>query len=524
MILNFDFLVIGSGLAGLYSALEASKYGKVAILTKSSLEQSNSFWAQGGIATAISDDDSPKLHFEDTLTAGRDICNVKAVDVLVNEGKDRILDLINMGMEFDKKGDQLALGMEGGHQKRRVIHAGGDATGNKIIEFLSIKVKENPKISLFENTLVSELIVKDGICRGAYAYQFFQGENMIFFADSTIMATGGTSGIYKRTTNPHTSTGDGITLAYEKGVKIEDLEFIQFHPSAFYFKAGDTFLISEAVRGEGAHLVDVNGKRFMTDIHPLAELAPRDVVAKAIFNVMKETESECVFLKLDHLDEKMIKSRFSNICKEALKYKVDITKDPVPIAPAAHYTIGGIKTGINGETNINHLYACGEVASTGVHGANRLASNSLLECLVFGKRAVEAAKQNIESCPQIINNFKEKAYRINESKQRYFTLLKNKLANVMTEKVGIIRNGTDMKKALEEINEIGNDFDFENDEYYSDSLKSLLTLCSLITQSALMRDESRGAHIRSDFPDQYDGKLYHIAISKGNKPEISFTN
>jgi len=360
--LHSDFLVIGSGLAGLYAALYASRFGKVAILTKSTLEESNSYWAQGGIAAAMDPEDSPLFHLDDTIKAGRGLCNREAVEILVREGVERVTDLIALGMKFDLGEKGLELGLEGGHSRRRVLHAGGNSTGKEMVQFLISSVQANPNIFIFENTEVAELISNGERCFGALAFDLNIQKHLVLKAESTILATGGASGIYLRTTNPQTATGDGIALGYRAGAEITDMEFIQFHPTAFYTENGETFLISEAVRGEGAYLLNNSLHRFMPEYHELAELAPRDVVSRAIFNEMKVSGKNYVYLSLKHLNPDFIRKRFSNIYNASLQYGLDITSDLIPVAPAAHYLIGGVKTGLWAETNIKGLFACGEVA------------------------------------------------------------------------------------------------------------------------------------------------------------------
>jgi L-aspartate oxidase len=392
-IFEFDTVIIGSGLAGLTAAFHSSQSGSVAIITKSELDTSNSYYAQGGIAAAIEPDDSPELHLEDTLTAGRGLCDTDAVEILVNEGRDRVNELIDMGMQFDKKDGHFVLGLEGGHNKRRILHAGGDATGKELTGFILKKVKEQKSIVPFEFMAAVKLLKTNDRVTGVKAIDFKTGKNIIFKTKAVILATGGLSRLFTRSTNPHTATGDGIALAYEAGAGIADIEFIQFHPSALFVPGNEAYLISEAVRGEGAWLLNQKGERFMKDIHPLAELAPRDVVAYNIFKQIKESDSEYIYLSLRHLDPDKIKTRFSNIYQHLKIMGYDLTRELLPVAPAAHYMVGGIRTNLRAETNVKGLFACGEAASTGVMGANRLASNSLLECLVFGKRASDNASK-----------------------------------------------------------------------------------------------------------------------------------
>ncbi len=515
---KFDFLIVGSGIAGLYAAQYASKFGKVGLITKTNLDISNSYNAQGGIAVALGSGDSPKKHFEDTIEAGRGLCDRDSVEILVNEGPERIHELIDMGMQFDTENGKLSFGLEGGHHHKRIIHAGGDSTGKQFVKFMLSKVLKNKNISIFENTIVLELISDTIKCYGVYAYNHKNNENVLFISDSVVLSMGGCSAIYSLSTNPHISTGDGVALAYNVGAQIADMEFLQFHPTSFYSPTGETFLISEAVRGEGAYLVNYKNERFMLGIHELAELAPRDVVSQAIFNELKSSKKNHVFLKLDHLDPVKIKKRFPFIFNECQKYGVDMTKS-IPVAPAAHYMIGGIRTNVGGETNIKGLYACGEVASTGVMGANRLASNSLLECIVFGKRAINSALKNKFSEP-LDKDFKFKKYKINYSKEQEFVLLKNKLSEIMTQNIGILRNEKSIKKAICEIEKIQNEFNYEDNEYFSIKLKNLITVCLLISKPALLRKESRGSHIREDYPDMNSQFKFHSVQQKGQ--EVKF--
>ena len=338
---QFDFLIIGSGLAGLFSAYEASKYGSVAIVTKSELDVSNSYYAQGGIAAVTDSNDFPQLHLEDTIIAGRGLCDYTPVHILVNEGPERIKDLIDMGMQFDKENGELSLALEGGHHRRRVLHAGGDSTGKELVQFLIKKVLNSSSIEVFENQMVYELVVESQHCLGARSFNIADQSNLCIQAKSTILALGGASAVYQRSTNPETTVGDGIALAYHAGAEIADMEFIQFHPSSFYSKDGYTFLISEAVRGEGAHLLNRKGKRFMTEIHELAELAPRDIVARSIFNQMQQNNDDHVVLSLKHLDGSKLKKRFPSIYAKCEESGADFL-DEIPIAPAAHYTVGGV--------------------------------------------------------------------------------------------------------------------------------------------------------------------------------------
>ncbi|HEY7535921.1 MAG TPA: L-aspartate oxidase, partial [Thermodesulfobacteriota bacterium] len=441
------------------------------------------------------------------------------VEILVREGIERVLDLITLGMKFDFGEKGLDLGLEGGHSKRRVLHAGGNSTGKEMIQFLISSVQADPNITIFENTEVFELISDGERCYGALAFNLNAQKFFVFHAKSTILATGGASGIYQRTTNPQTATGDGIALGFKAGAEVTDMEFIQFHPTAFYTENGESFLISEAVRGEGAYLLSDSDRRFMPEYHELGELAPRDVVSRAIFNEMKKSGKNCVYLSLKHLNPDLIRKRFSNIYKASLKYGVDITRDLIPVAPAAHYLIGGIKTGIWGNTNIKGLFACGETACAGVHGANRLASNSLLECIVFAKRSIDWALEN-NGFELNGTTLKVPSTIMNPASQKdSFFRLKGIISGLMSQHAGIVRNAQGLKKALEIFEKLTKSSD-ELVGYYEFKLQNILEVCSLIARSALLRTESRGAHIREDFPDENPLWEAHIILKKGSEPLV----
>lgn len=515
---HFDTIVIGSGLAGLAAAYHASKYGTVAVITKSQLDTSNSYYAQGGIASVMSENDSFDLHIHDTLVAGRGLCDHDAVEILVKEGQARVKELIELGMEFDRENGEFVLGLEGGHSKRRILHAGGDATGKALTCFVLKKVVEQPSIQSFEYTAAVKLIIDEGRCRGVQAIDFVSGENIVFTARATIMATGGLSRVYDRSTNPHTATGDGIAMAYQAGAEIADVEFIQFHPSALYLPGQDAFLISEAVRGEGAWLLNPLGERFMKEIHPQAELAPRDVVAFSIYKQLQKHKCEFLHLSLAHLDPKKIKARFSNIYQKLLEYKYDLTKDLIPIAPAAHYMVGGIRTDLDGETNIPGLFACGEVASTGVMGANRLASNSLLECLVFGKRASE--KAHLRNYP-VWQPSDVLPIDLDVNNENSFLENKNKIAELMSRNVGIVREKEKLEETIRFLEELDNKLPTKTFEYNNLKIQHIVDTCLLISRSALVREESRGGHIRDDFQKQNPDFRVHIIQEKNKEPKFT---
>lgn len=516
-VFEFDTVVIGSGLAGLSAAYHSSKYGKVAIVTKSQLDTSNSYYAQGGIAAAIEEDDSPEQHLDDTKIAGRGLCDMDAVKILVNEGKERVLELIEMGMPFDKIDGKYVLGLEGGHNKRRILHAGGDATGKELTCFMLQKVKEQSAIFAFEYVAALKLLQNNNRILGVQAYDFVNQKNIVFRAKSIILATGGLSRVFARSTNPHTATGDGIAMAYDAGAKLADLEFIQFHPSALYIPGKEAYLISEAVRGEGAWMLDENGERFMKNIHPLAELAPRDVVAYSIFRQIQKSKSNFIYLSLKHLDKDKIKKRFHHIDNQLKENGFDLTNDLLPISPAAHYMVGGIRTNLDAETNISGLFVCGEAASTGVMGANRLASNSLLECLVFGKRASDKAASVIKSDDHLDEC--EPVF-IKKENEETFLAYQNEIATLMSENLGIVRNKKDMEFALKQLIAVEQKFKDNNNEYNFIKIKNTATICKLIANAALVREESRGGHIREDFQKENPDFRVHIIQQKGE--EIQF--
>ena len=512
---KFDYIVVGSGLAGLYAAYKASFKGSVAVITKSFVRESNSFNAQGGIAAVTSFDDNPEIHKSDTLIAGRGLCEDHSVEILVNEGPARIEEIIAEGMKFDTENGVLALGLEGGHHKRRILHAGGDATGRWITEFAISKVEERDNITVFENTLLLDLLVQDNTCYGVRCWssnpllteqsEDGNGEEIMLFADHVFLTSGGASAVYARTTNPQTTVGDGVAIAYKAGCRVLDMEFIQFHPSGLYLKdSPQAFLISEAVRGERAHLLNKAGKRFMVPIHELAELAPRDIVARSIFKQMKQDGMPYVTLSLKHLDKEMILKRFPGIHAKCKDFGYDLTQE-IPVAPAAHYSVGGVMSNNNGRTDVERLYVCGEVAATGIMGANRLASNSLIECLVFANRAVEDTVQvgKVAEFPTF-----QKQYSKDEANAELYQQLRQKVSDIMNTNAGIIRSEETLNEGLRQIAELGAVIKQKqaerggevNREYYLEASRRLLCVARLIMSPALLRKESRGGHYREDYP------------------------
>ena len=515
------YLVIGSGLAGLYTAHRASSLGSVLILTKKALRDSNSYNAQGGIAAVTDIEDNPDIHFTDTIIAGRGLCEDKAVRVLVQEGPRRIKEIIDEGMKFDTENGKLSLGLEGGHHRKRILHAGGDSTGRYITEFLISKVQSDPNITIRENVSVIDFLISDGVCYGVRCWDEERGCEELIYAEHTFLTTGGTSAIYTRTTNPETTIGDGIAMAYKAGCRIVDMEFIQFHPTSLYIEdSPKAFLISEAVRGEGAWLLDKEGKRFMLPIHELAELAPRDIVARSIFKQMALDDRPYVVLSLKHLDPDKISSRFPNILAKCAEYGYDLT-DWIPVAPAAHYTVGGVASDLFGRSDIRRLYICGEIASTGIMGANRLASNSLIECLVFAHRAIEVAQEYgpVSSLP----HFDLQYTRDESGAERYFAL-KKQIAHMMNNCSGIIRSelllSTGLNLIRKEFRELGN----VKYEYYDEASRKLLTVAQLIMTGARFRRESRGGHYREDYPTLREEFAVHTVQRMGEKLAVRKVN
>lgn len=523
----YDFIVVGGGLAGLYTALFLSREGKVALISNRSIEDSNSYMAQGGMAAVMTEEDSPSLHFQDTIEAGRGLCDLEAVKILTEEAPERIRELMDLGMLFDtEKEGRLALGLEGGHHRKRILHAGGDATGRFVTSFMIDQVKANPNIDLLLEHHVMRILVDNGSVYGVVSYASQTDGIEVYLSSTVVLATGGAAALYSPTTNPPQSLGDGIAMAYEAGADIMDMEFVQFHPTAFYSSAStSSFLISEAVRGEGAYLLDGEGKRFMKDVHPLTELAPRDTVAQEIFKVLKREKTTHVTLSLGHLDPEHIKRRFPSIAKHCEKFGYDLTRQ-IPVAPAAHYTVGGIKVNLNGETSVKGLYAVGEVASTGVMGANRLASNSLVECAVFARRIANSISSHAGK--HDIKSLKEKSQEAvspflfvslqetDEWNKSVETSLLMELKELMMRNVGIVRTGDQLSDAIRWIEKKLALIDGYKELYLSANILSLrFRVAWLIARSALERCESRGGHYRSDYPETIpDDRAYRTEINK----------
>jgi L-aspartate oxidase len=506
-----DFLVIGAGVAGLRAAVELASAGRVIVLAKREVTDSNTQWAQGGIAAALSDEDEISLHLQDTLSAGDGLCNPQAARVLVEEAPERIEELIQWGTEFDRQGTKLTFGREGAHSRNRILHAHGDSTGREILRALYAKAKTLKNISVREFEFSTDLQVQDGRAFGIHLIDE-HGQLRQLAAPAILLATGGMGHLYRNTTNPGVATGDGVAMAFRAGAEVSDMEFIQFHPTALYLKNAPRFLLSEALRGEGAYLRNLNRDRFMPKYHPLAELAPRDVVARAIVHELEASHAQdpVVYLDLTHLDPANIRTRFPRIYATCLQYKIDITVDLIPVRPAAHYAMGGVRTDLDGRATIAGLYAAGEAAATGVHGANRLASNSLLEGLVFGARAGRAMRDELrETAPRAEQSVT--AVRSDPANDALSEEVVREIQDVMWNDVGIVRNGVGLKRATLHLDEIASRVSNPQTRRAHEA-QNLHLAGFLVTRSALKREESRGAHYRTDFPDHDDERFLKHSI------------
>ena len=514
---EFDYIVIGSGIAGLTYALKVAPHGRVAIVTKKHLAEANTQYAQGGIAAVTKPTDSVELHVADTMRAGAGLCREEVVRTVVEAGPARVEELVDLGMEFTREesisadGERFySLGKEGGHSKRRVLHA-KDATGREIMRALLAALERAPNVSVFEDHFAIDLIATaklglpgDNRCVGAYVLDRHSGEVETFSAPHVVLATGGCGKVYLYTTNPDIATGDGVAMAYRAGVPVANMEFTQFHPTCLYHPKAKSFLVSEALRGEGAVLRDLDGREFMSDAHPLASLAPRDIVARAIDSEMKRTGADHVLLDITHKPAPFIIDRFPNIYRKCLEFGVDITKHPIPVVPAAHYQCGGVRTDVDGVTALPGLYAVGEVASTGLHGANRLASNSLLEGLVCAHRAV----QKVLSDPQPPVTASLPAWHSGaaEDPDELVVVSHNwdEIRRCMWDYVSIVRTRKRLLRARSRVDNLQE----EIRQYYWDfkvtadllELRNIAQVAELIIAGALQRPESRGLHYNLDHP------------------------
>jgi len=509
---QYDYIILGSGIAGLYTALLARGQGSVLILTKAGINDCNTRHAQGGIAAAIGIGDSAELHYQDTIAAGAGLCDIDAVRILVDEAPDRIADLINFGVHFDTVDGEVALTREAAHSVPRILHAGGDATGEHIEVTLS-RMARLANIVILEYCLATEIIVDDDVVQGVRALDSRTGAMEEFRSRSVILATGGGGRLFKFTTNPDIATGDGVALAYDAGAEITDMEFFQFHPTALRLPGVTPFLISEAVRGEGGILRNAEGRQFMFDYTPDGDLAPRDIVARGILTEMKKTGSDRVFLDVTHLPPRRVTARFPHIYRFCLVNGLDITKSFIPVAPAAHYTMGGVRTNAWGETNIAGLFAAGETACTGVHGANRLASNSLLEVVVFAKRIMQRTTEGRR--PPDAGEGEHFSLSEGKALGSIPALSLSAFESLMWDKVGIVRSGEGLAEAAAILASWQKTIEKPSDRP-SYELANLVLVGRLMAEAALIREESRGAHFRSDFPEPSPDWLRHIVFKKAD--------
>ena len=511
---RYDYIIIGSGIAGLNTALLAAEHGSVLVVTKGRIDDCNSRYAQGGIAAAIGPGDSATLHERDTLDAGAGLCDPEAVGVLTGQGPDSIAGLIRWGVPFDTIHGQIALGREGAHSMPRILHAGGDATGQHIEDTLADRVRASERITVLEYTHAICICVENGTVAGVEVLGTDDTSTQTFPGRVVVVSTGGAGQLYRYTTNPEVATGDGVALAYLAGAEVMDMEFYQFHPTALWLEGAPTFLLSEAMRGEGAILRNADGEPFMSAYHPMADLAPRDVVSRAIAAEMERADGRPAMLDISHLPAATVTSRFPTIYAECRRYGLDFTREAIPVAPAAHYMMGGVRIDTWGRTNVAGLYACGEAACAAVHGANRLASNSLLDTLVFSRRLVEATRGNApDYAPPDDDNGNLRTGLTNRAMVCATVPERGRenLQDLMWRNVGIARNGTRLLLSARILNlwqrtmpspETAADFE----------LRNMLVVARLIVEAALQRRESRGAHYREDFTEASEEWQRHIVL------------
>jgi L-aspartate oxidase len=522
----FDYIIVGSGIAGLYAALLAREQGSVLILTKGSIDEANTKYAQGGIAAAIAPDDSAELHLQDTLAAGAGLVNGEAARILATEAPDRIADLLRFGVPFDSVDGEVALGKEGAHSRHRILHAGGDSTGAHIELTLS-EIARHSRVTILEHSQALDVIVEQGTAEGVVALDARNNTTEDFFASNVVLATGGCGQLYRYSTNPAVATADGVALGYRAGAEVTDMEFIQFHPTALRLPGAPVFLISEAIRGEGGLLYNVDGDRFMPSYDARAELAPRDVVARAIVSEMSRTGADRVLLDITALAPERTAARFPQIMRYCARYGLDLTKDRIPVSPAAHYMMGGVRTNVWGETNVRNLYAVGETACTGVHGANRLASNSLLETVVFAKRVIDRSRDPERGPTRLVAGALRLADRPGEvaalepvttAREREVAFAERSLSlsnlqGLMWDNVSIVRDGAGLAETATTLSMWQRSAPVASDRP-SHELANLLMTGRLVTEAALVREESRGAHYRIDFPETQESWRRNLVFRK----------
>lgn len=503
-----DVMVVGGGISGLRAAIEADPELSLLIVTKDKLRESNSVYAQGGIAGVIGPEDEFANHVRDTMTAGGNLCDEIVVESVIREAPDHIRQLIEWGTEFDKTDEgKLALGREGGHSHRRIAHAMGDATGKEIIRAMQHHVRETLGAQIWQNTFIIDLLTHEGRCRGALVWNKYHGKTFVW-AKETILATGGAGQLYRESTNPPVATADGHAIAYRAGAELADMEFMQFHPTVLYIAGSSRSLITEAMRGEGAWLVDDKGNRFMEDYDERGELAPRDIVSRSIVNHMEKTQHPCVYLDLSHIDADSVRKRFPGIAKTCLEFGIDIATDPIPVRPGAHYMIGGVRVDERAATTLPGLWAAGEVTSSGLHGANRLASNSLLEGLVYGARAgAGASKAALEQADSFHALPLENPCVDQSDEPLDLADIRNALKSIMWRSAGVWRDGEHLETALKSIHQWRRYvLARQLDDPTGWELQNMIQVAGLMIRSAIKREESRGVHLRTDFPEPNDAE------------------